>query len=187
MGQPIHGIFSEEFKPESLLIIFKDGTRLLIDSQEVRKCGYEFFDDPRHVPDEIKKAAGFQRCSVCPYAHTQGYCHALLPMVSFLEKIDQYPSFEPVTVVFRDQISDSNIFKETTLQVALQYVSILSLIHYCELGRTYRDIFLMVSPIMEPRHVAARIYLNLFWQLRGDEKKIAEYLKKFVENTTGDH
>jgi hypothetical protein len=176
----IQGLPVKDLKPGSLRIVFEDGTCLDFVEDEIRKQGYQFLDDPSNVSDSVRKAVEFQRCSVCPERHHQGYCHALLPTLSSLERIDKYPSFAPVTALYRDKFSAMVTIRETTLQVALQFISVLSLIDFCELGREYRDLFVMINPIMDPRDVAARIYLNLFWQMRGDEKKVAEKMERFT-------
>lgn len=176
----IQGLSVKDLKPGSLRIVFEDGACIDFVEDEIRKKGYEFLDDPSNVPESVRKAVEFQRCSVCPERHNPGYCHALLPTLSSFEKIDKYPSFAPVTAIYKDEFSDMVCVRETTLQVALQFISVMSLIHFCELGRGYRDLFMMVNPIMDPRDVAARIYLNLYWQMRGDEKKISEKMRKFT-------
>jgi hypothetical protein len=51
---------------------------------------------------------------------------------------------------------------------ALQFISILSLIYHCEVGRTYTKYFAGVVPFMDPGMIAERVYLNIYWDLRGD-------------------
>lgn len=177
----IQGIAIKDLKPGSLYLIFDDGTRVDFIEEEIREKGYRFLDDPSLVPDSVRKAAEFQRCSVCPERHQQGYCHALLPTLSSIEKIDKYPSFTPVTSIYKDRFSDELIIRQSSLQEALHCISILSLIYYCELGRECRDLFFKVNPIMDPQDVAARIYLNLYWQSGADEQKIAQKLGKFIK------
>ena len=56
----------------------------------------------------------------------------------------------------------------TSVHRALQYISILSLMYYCEVGREYFKYFSGVIPFMDPLPIVERVYLNIYWDLHGD-------------------
>lgn len=171
----------DNFKEGVLYIVLPDQKPIEFSSQNVRAFAKEYLDSPDHVPDNVRKALDFQRCSICPCFDELGYCHALYPTLSIFELIDKYPSFEQVRVFYLDPLSNCLFVKNTSLQDALQYVSILSLINYCELGRKYHDYFFNVTPLMKPSEIASHIYMNAFWLFGGDRERTIDQVKKFIE------
>jgi len=164
-----------------LYFVFPDQKQIEFSSAHVRAFAKDYLDSPAHVPDNVREAVDFQRCSVCPHVHEPGYCHALFPALSIFEAIDKYTSSEEVEVFYLDPFSNCLIAKDTSLQDALQCISILSLTQYCELGRRYHDYFLMVTPFMSASEMASRIYLNAFWLFDGDKERTKAQIKKFIE------
>lgn len=171
----------DDFKKGVLYLVFPDRKRIEFSSENIRTFAKKYLDSPDHVPDNVRKAVDFQRCSVCPYLHEAGYCHALFPTLSIFDVIDNYPSYEKVQAYYLDPLSNCLFSKDTSLQDALQYVSILSLVNYCELGRRYHDYFFMVNPLMRSSDIATRIFLNAFWIFDGDKERTITELKKFID------
>lgn len=170
-----------DLRPDVLCVTFRDGRRVEFSPAQVRTFATEFLDSAEHVPDSVRRAAEFQRCSICPHAGEPGYCHALFPSLTVLASFDRYPSYEPVEVSYWDPALDGSTSKKTSLQKAMHGVSILSLTEYCEFGRRYRDLFLHVNPLMKLAAVASRIYLNAFWLSGGDPVATAECLKGLTD------
>jgi len=169
----------EGFKAGALYLVFSDGKRIEFSFENVRTFAGQYLDSPKHIPDHVRHAVDFQRCCVCPEAGEAGYCHALAPYLTIFDKVDKYPSYEQVQAFYLDPATNNLSFKKTSLQNALQYVSMLSVIDYCEFGRQYRDYFFMVTPLMKMADIAMRIYLNAFWLCGGDKEQTALRLRKF--------
>lgn len=174
--------FSDDFKVGVMYLLFDDQKRLEFSSENIRAFAKELLDSPERVPDNVRKATDFQRCSVCPYAHEEGYCHALYPSLTFFDIVDKHSSHEQVRAFYLDPASNCLIIKKTSLQNALQYVSILSLIHYCEFGRKYHEYFYNVNPLMNSSDIISRIYLNAFWLYDGHKHQTIEKLKEFSDS-----
>lgn len=170
-----------DFNENGLYLIFPDSSRLVLSREKIEQFAAHFLEDPVKVPPSCKKAVDFQACSVCPMKDSDEFCHALRPTLPFLEMIDRYVSFDKVIAVFKGKNSELVHLRNTTMQRALQYVSMLSLIHYCEVGRSYAKYFLGLMPLMEGKEVAERIYLNIYWHCRGDASRIKEIVTKFFE------
>lgn len=168
------------FEPHVLYVDLGGGERIALSEESVRSYARRFLDSPEHVPDRVRKAVDFQRCSVCPFSNQPGYCHALYPSLSVFAAFDRHPSYHPVTVHYLDPALDCLLTRKTTLQQAMQGVSILSLIEYCEFGNLHRDLFFGVNPLMRLPAIASRIYLNAFWFAGGDQGATRERLAAFV-------
>jgi len=170
-----------DFKPGVLYLLFPDQKRIEFSSENVCAFAKEYLDSPEHVPDSVRGALDFQRCLVCPQAHQEGYCHALYPYLTIFDEVDKYSSHQQVQVFYLDPVSDCLSVKKTSLQAALQYVSILSVINYCEFGRKYQDYFYMVTPLMKTADIALRVYLNTFWLFGGNKERTMKQLKMFAD------
>ena len=171
----------EELLPGVLYLVFPDQRRIELSSGNIEAFANKYLKSPENVPDNVKSAVDYQRCSVCPKFHEEGFCHALLPSLAIFDIIENYPSYETVKAYYLDPLSKCLIVKETSLQNALHHVSILSLINYCELGLQYHDLFYMVTPLMRGPEIATRIYLNAFWLYDGDKERTRKEIKKFVD------
>jgi hypothetical protein len=170
-----------DFEAGVLYFIFSDQKRVEFCSENVWAFAKEYLDSPEHIPDHVRKAVHFQRCRVCPELNEPGYCHALYPYLAIFDAVDRYPSYEKVQVFYLDPVSNYLSVKKTSLQNALQYVAILSVINYCEIGRQYKDYFFLVTPLMKISEIAWRVYLNAFWLFNGDKEKTTAQLKKFAD------
>ncbi len=71
--------------------------------------------------------------------------------------------------------------RATTMQDALKYVSILSLLRDDFVLQKYWKYYFGVIPIMGGKEVATRVYLNMYWLHKGDPGQVKETIKKFGE------
>ncbi len=115
------------------------------------------------IPPDIKEADEFQRCSICPERRQTGLCGALRPVLPFLEHVDKYASFDKVTAVYRVKGQEVLNVAATTMQIALSYVVLLTLMYYCLNGREYWRYYFGVVPLAGAETVVARVYLNIYW------------------------
>jgi len=174
----------EDYQEEGLYLFFRDGNHLEITKHFIDRFSAEFLRDPVQVPSRVKQAFDFQACPVCPEKDKGEFCHALRPTLPFVELLDKYSSFEPVTVVMKWFGAEELYLRRTTLQKALQYISMLSLIYYCEVGRKYWKYFYGVHPLMKVSEAAERIYMNIFWIARGDAIEVERIVQQFKEEIT---
>ena len=78
----------------------------------------------------MRKAIDFQKCYFCPHKNQEDICDSIRPMLPFLDVVDQYMSYDKVIAVYKGNEDRLVHVKETTMQDALKYVSILSLLRY---------------------------------------------------------
>lgn len=184
MSQPIQLNF-DEFDKDGLYILIDDQKRYLLDKESVHRFAQEFLEDPEKVPPEIKKSVDFERCVVCPKRDEPGYCHAIMPALPLLDLSDRYLSYDRVTVVSKTRMFDQTDpvlqVTVTTMQHALKYVSILSLMYYCEVGHKYWKFFSWIAPLSSVEEIAARFYLNVYWMSGGDQKEVDRIIREFHE------
>lgn len=169
----------EDFRETGLYLVFPDGEKMVFNPAEIKSFAARFLNDPASVPPEIKQAVDYKACSICPLRFSGEFCHALHPTLPYIQTINRYASLDPVTAVYRDSLRNFIGIKETTVQMALQPISVLSLIHYCEVGLKYRDYFMGLTPIMDFEEALHRIYLNIYWLSGGDPEKIGKTAEEF--------
>ena len=99
----------------------------------------------------------------------------------FLDIVDQYVSYDKVIAVYKGNEDHLVHVKATTMQDALKYVSILSLLRYNLVLQKYWKYYYGIIPIMGGREVATRVYLNMYWLHKGNLGEIKEMIKKFGE------
>jgi len=87
----------------------------------------------------------------------------------FLRRADQ--------VKFARHIPDN-----TTMQEALKYISILSLMQYCQIGRHYWKYYFDLIPVSRGKIFASRLYLNMYWLHKGDKEEIRQFIAVFNED-----
>jgi hypothetical protein len=167
------------FREDGFYLVFKDGGSVRLTPQSILAYVREFFADPKKVPPSVRNAVDIEPCSICTKIDSGEFCHALCPVLPLLDLADRYASYEEVTAVHRDAAKDLTAVRHTTMQGALQHVSVLSLIYYCDVGQQYRDYLMGVEPLMDFVEVLDRIFLNIFWLNGGDMKKVAGSVQKF--------
>jgi hypothetical protein len=98
-----------------------------------------------------------------------------LPLI---DDIDKYVSYDKVTAIYRGDEALLHV-AYSTIQEALQYISILGLIHYCRVGRQYRIYYIGVIPIAGSEETVRRIYLNMYWIHKRNQNEIQSLIERF--------
>jgi len=112
------------------------------------------------------------------------FCDALRPTLPLLTIIDKYKSFDKVTAIYKgDDIGLCHI-SYTTMQRALRYVSNLSLMEYCELGKKFQKYYHGIIPIAGTEDIVSRIYLNIYYIHRGNEEAVDEAILELKKDMT---
>ena len=163
---------------EGLYLILDESTILSLTKDKIEKASSEFWLDSSCISDSVKQASEFQRCDFCPLKKIGGLCDAIRPTMPFLKDIDKYLSYSQVTCVYSDGQNNLTINK-TTMQEALKYLSVLSLMYYCRIGRTYWKYFLGITPIMTSGQIAFRLYLNFYYINNGKPRLVKKTLSTF--------
>ncbi len=172
----------EDLEPDVLHLFFEDGQRIAFSPQEVlerTRCAWE---DPEVFPIEVKKAVELEPCEVCPLKDQVDLCHAIFPILHFAQAFDGRRSYERVTLVMRDSETKTLRIQETSVQEAVQPISILSLTNYCELGHKYHELFYGVMPFLTPNELILRLTMNAFWLADGNREAAEARLKSLFED-----
>ena len=170
-----------DFEKRGLYIIFKDGSRLDLSDERVERVTQEYWKNPAKIPPEVKKATEFQRCSFCPKEVEGGICNSIRPILPFLEVVDKYVSYDEVIAIYKGHRKEIYRISDTKMQDALVHLSILSMMHHCQTMVPYRKYFYGVIPLMSAKEASARIYLNIFWEHKGDKDLIDKFIFEFKE------
>ncbi|MGD0883275.1 MAG: hypothetical protein ABSA46_00110 [Thermodesulfovibrionales bacterium] len=170
------------YAQKGLYLLFGDSSIISLTESNIERTAREFWDDPNKIPIHVRKAADFQLCGICPEKGNEGICYSLHPVLPFLELIDQYFSFDKVTAFYREDEEGLLYISETAMQNALQYISILSLLSYCRVGRKYWKYYYGVIPIMGADAAVNRFYLNIYWLHEGKMNEINKFISEFKEN-----
>lgn len=168
-----------DYEKEGLYLAFEDKTFIDLTKENIEKVTEEFGKDPSKIPDVVKENPEFHRCDICPLREEGIFCNALMPVVPFLEFADRYVSFDKVFAIYKGREKKVVHTAETTMQDALKYVSILSLTNYCETGKKYSKYFWGVVPVMQPKDIALRLYLNIYWFHKANKKEIESLILNF--------
>jgi len=170
-----------DFEKEGLYLLFPDSTRLELTKENIEHVTDRYWQDLTKIPEEMRKAVNFQKCYFCPHKNQEDICDSIRPMLPFLDIVDQYMSYDEVIAVYKGNEDKLLHVKATTMQDALKYVSILSLLRYNLVLQKYWKYYYGIIPIMGGREVAARVYLNMYWFHRGDLEEIKKIIKRFGE------
>jgi len=170
-----------DFEQEGLYLIFPDLSRVVLTRERIQKVTKEYWEDPEKIPPQVKKAIEFQRCPFCPLKGQKDFCDALRPILPFLEVVDKYVSFDKVTAVYKDENKDLFYVADTTMQEALKFISIMSLMQYCQIGRKYWKYYLGITPLVGGKETAQRLYLNIYWLNKGDMEAVKKTIAIFDE------
>jgi hypothetical protein len=157
-----------DYEQKGLYLLFEDSTILSLTESEIENVSCEFWRDPDKIPPEVKEVADFKLCPICPEKKKEGMCYALRPVLPFLELIDKYASFDKVIAVYKGEDEKLLYISDSSMAAALQYISILSLIYYCRVGRKYWKYYLGVIPLQGVMETINRIYLNIYWLNKGN-------------------
>lgn len=180
----ITNLILSDYKEKGLYLLFKDSTRLILTKSNIEKTAAEYWSNPSKIPQAVKQTVEFQRCSFCPLKNRDDFCDALRPILPFLDVVDKYVSIDEVTAIYKGEEKELLRVSYTTMQEALKYLSILSLPQYCQIGRKYWKYFYGAIPLMNPKEIAGRGYLNAYWLHDGNRDKIINTFETFREDIT---
>jgi hypothetical protein len=173
-----------DYPDPGLYLILKDSTRLTLTKDNINKVTKEYWADPAKIPDKVKKAVDFQRCPFCPLKNKNDFCDSLRPVLPLLDDVDKFISYDKVTAIFKSEEKGLLHVSSTTMQNALRYVSIISLMSHCQIGHKYWKYYTGIVPIQRTNEIANRLYLNFYWYHKGNKEAIDEVITKFYKDIT---
>jgi len=177
-------INTDDFTERGLYLLLPEGRRIALTQARVETFAHAFESNLDRIPPEIHDAVHFQFCPVCPEKGRSPFCHALPPTLAFFADLKDFNSHDRVGAVYRGPEAGLVCVPETTMQEALQYVVILSLLEYCEVGLKYGRFFQGTHPLMSSRELITRVHLNIHWDCQGDGPRIKALLRAFTEEIT---
>ncbi|HMK75123.1 MAG TPA: hypothetical protein VK568_02950 [Thermodesulfobacteriota bacterium] len=170
-----------DFEKEGLYLLFPDSTRLELTKENIERVADRYWQDPTKIPEDKRKAIEFQKCYFCPHKNKEDICDSIRPILPFLDIVDRYVSYDKITAVYKGSEERLVHIRATTMQDALKYVSILSLLRYNLVLQKYWKYYYDIIPIMGGREVATRVYLNMYWLHKGNLEEMKEMLRRFGE------
>jgi hypothetical protein len=170
-----------DFEKEGLYLLFPDSTKLEFTKENIEKVTESYWHDPTKIPEDKRKAIEFQKCYFCPHRSEEDICDSIRPILPILDIVDKYVSYDEVIAIYKSSDDRSVHLRATTMQDAMKYVSILSLLRYNLVLQKYWKYYYGILPIMNGREVATRVYLNMYWLHRGRLEEIKEMIKRFRE------
>lgn len=170
-----------DFEKEGLYLLFPDSTRLELTKENIEQVTDRYWQDLTKIPQEMKKAVDFQKCYFCPHINKEDICDSIRPILPFLDIVDQYVSYDKIIAVYKGSEEKLVHIRATTMQDALKYVSILSLLRYNLVLQKYWKYYYGIIPIMGGREVATRVYLNMYWLHKGNLEEMKGMIKRFGE------
>ena len=177
-------INADDFTQNGLYLLVEGGRRIALTHEKIDAFARLFESNLDQIPAEIRKAVAFQACPVCPEKDRAKFCHALPATLAFVDELKGFRSYDQVAAVYKGREPGLIFVPRTTMQEALQFVAILSLMHHCEVGRQYERYFQGVHPLMQSGEMVDRIHLNVFWDCGGEPRKVAEVLSRFENEIT---
>ncbi|MGD0918426.1 MAG: hypothetical protein ABSB22_18410 [Thermodesulfobacteriota bacterium] len=170
-----------DFEKEGLYLLFPDSTKLELTKENIEKVTDRYWQDLTKIPEDKRKAIEFQKCYFCPHKNNEDICDSIRPMLPFLDIVDRYVSYDKVMAVYKGTEEKLVHIRATTMQDALKYVSILSLLRYNLVLQKYWKYYNGIIPIMGGKEVATRVYLNMYWLHKGNLEEIKEMIRRFGE------
>lgn len=176
----IHLQFSD-YEQKGLYLLFENSPLIKLTEKEIENISQKFWEDTTKITPEVRKATDFKLCPICPEKEQEGICYALHPVLPLLEIIDRYVSFDKVTAIYKGDDKNLLYVSDSTMSSALQYISILSLMYYCRVGRKYWRYYLGVNPLMGAIEARNRLYLNIYWLHKGNLEEIEKAISEFKQ------
>lgn len=174
-------LWLKDYAQKGLYLIFGDSSQLALTRENIKKTTDEYWNNPDKIPPAVKNAVEFQRCPFCPLKGRDDFCDALRPILPLLDIVDRYMSYDKVTAIYKGDNQNLIHFAETTLQGALKYLSIISLTQYCQVGRKYWKYYVGIMPLTGVEESSLQMYLNIYWNLKGNQKEIHRLIAQFSE------
>jgi len=169
------------FPNAGLYLLMPDGKRIDLTRKDIDKSTCAILADQNAIPKNVREATAYKPCDICPERYTAEICHAIMPVIPFFDDIDRYMSYDKVTAIYRKKESDTIIISETNMAEALKFISILSLIDYCEVGHKYISFFSGINPMMPPDEIAKIVFKNIFFELKGNIEVIQKLVSTMSE------
>ena len=170
------------FTEPGLYLLLPNGEQLALTRRAIEETTHVILADPNAIPTHIRAATEYAPCDICPERDTAVICHALMTTLPFFDDIDRYVSYDRVTAVYRDSEASAFIISETTMAMALQFVTILSLTSYCEVGREYGQYFKGINPLMPLNEIGKAVFQNIYFAVKGDVEKLQEVISEMSQN-----
>ncbi len=167
-----------------LYLFFENAAPMKLTRENIENITREYWTSPDKIPEQVKKSIDFKRCPFCPLKKKDDLCDALRPILPLFESIDKFNSYDDVTAVYKGDENSLYHVSRTSMQRALRYISNLSLMTYCRVGRKYRKYFMGINPVEETEAIANRLYLNIFWHHAGDTGTINKIIKTMNQKIT---
>ena len=161
----------DDHKLPGLYLTLHDGIRVELTRENVERITQEYWNNPDKIPAEVKKAVNFQRCPFCPLKKND-LCDALRPVLPLIDVMDDYRSHDEVSALYKGDDRELHHLSFTSMQRALRYITTLSLMRYCRVGRQYWKYYAGIIPVMGGEEIVNRIYLNMYWTFNGDKEQV---------------
>lgn len=174
----------DHYTAPGLSLIFEDGHTLDLTDATIHANANRLEHDLECLPMELRAAADFSPCRVCPKRSEAAMCHALPAILPFLDVLNSRYSYDKLTAVFvevegKDQQHILHV-THTSLQRAVQYIAIQSVLGFCEMGRIYLKYFSGVIPFASAEMIAERVYANVMLEKNGDLEAVNETLQTMI-------
>jgi len=170
-----------DYEQKGLYVLLKDSTKLVLTKENVEKTTMQYWKDANKISTDVKKVLEFQRCTICPLKGKDDLCDAIRPVLPFLDIVDKYVSFNEVMTIYKGEEKELFYVANTTMQEALKYISILSLMQYCQVGRKYYKYYNGIIPTSGGREATLRMYLNIYWMHKGNEEEVNKIIEEFIK------
>jgi hypothetical protein len=174
----------DNYPQNGVYLHLPDGRRIALTRDRIESYTRTFEANLPQLPEKVRQAAAFQACSICPERDRAHFCHALPATFAFVDDLQGFKSFQKVLVVYRGPEPTLAVAPNATMQEALQFVAIMSLMHHCEVGKKYWKYLLGIHPLQSPDELSARIYLNIYWESHGDQEVVERVLQRFQDDIT---
>lgn len=169
----------EDYAKKGLYLKISDSKVIDLTIERIELLAESYWQDANKLSADVKEAIEFQRCSFCPLKGEKSICDAIRPILPLIEDLGNFVSFQNVIALFKDDGKEVLHLANTTMQNALRYVSIVSLIYFCQAAKKYQNFFSGVIPLMSGKKVAREIYLNMYWHHKGKKEDIEATISKF--------
>ncbi len=173
-----------DYKQPGLYLTLEDSSTITFTRENIEKITLEYWDNPDKIPPSVKKSIKFQRCPFCPLRNKNSVCDALRPILPLLDVVDKYRSFDEVVAVYKGDDKELCHLSFTTMQRVLRYISTLSLMEYCRIGRKYRQYYAGTIPVMGTDEIVNRVYLNIYWIHKGNKSRVDQAISKMNSEIT---
>jgi hypothetical protein len=181
-------IKTDAYKKEGMFLHVANGDFLDLSRENIKTISDEWWNNPEKIPPKMREKEYFKTCVVCPYRGQNVFCSAMKPLLPFLEKMNNFASYDKVTAVYVRNKDDNVIYvSDTKVQNTLQYVVNMSLFEYCENAKQFKEYFRGIMPFMKTEEIISLVFLNLYWFFRGDKEKMKAEIERMnfdITNTT---